>query len=151
MTMNEQTKTSSKSLVPWVIVALVVVLAAFANRHVVTDQDPRIAPADLKAAMAGDDPPLLLDIRTPQEYVAGHIPGARLVEGRRIGQLAESLTDPGRPIVLYCETGSRSRAARATLRELGFTNLTQLEGDMRTWRSLDLPVRRGPPLRPNPG
>ncbi len=149
--MNEQTKTSSKSLVPWVVVALVVLLALFANRHVVTDQDPRIAPAELKAAMAGDDPPLLLDIRTPGEYISGHIPGARLVEGRRIGQLAESLTDTGRPIVLYCETGSRSRAARATLRDLGFTNLTQLEGDMRTWRSLDLPVRRGRVPGANPG
>lgn len=149
--MGEQTTTPSKSMMPWVVVALVMLLAAFANRHVVTDQDPRIAPRELKAAMAGDDPPLLLDIRTPQEYMAGHIPGARLVEGRRIGQLAESLTDTGRPIVLYCETGSRSRAARATLRKLGFTNLTQLEGDMRAWRSLDLPLRRSRAPGTNPG
>ncbi|MDZ7752727.1 MAG: rhodanese-like domain-containing protein [Gammaproteobacteria bacterium] len=148
--MSEQTTTPSKSMMPWMLVALVLLLAAFANRHVVTDQDPRIAPEELMETMAGHDPPLLLDIRTPQEYLAGHIPGARLVEGRRIGQLSETLADPGRPIVLYCETGSRSRAARATLRDLGFTNLTQLEGDMRTWRRLDLPVQRGRAPGANP-
>lgn len=149
--MNDQASPKkSRSALPWLVVA-VLLLAAFTNRHLVTDQDPRIAPEALAAALEQGDPPLLLDIRSPGEYAAGHIPGAVLVEPRQLRPFAESLEDRNRPIVLYCETGSRSRAARYALKDLGFTDLTQLDGDMRSWRQLDLPVKRSPVPGANPG
>ncbi len=74
----------------------------------------------------------LIDVRTPREFVGGHIPTADNIEYQVIGQaLAE--TDRDRPIVLYCRTGNRSAQAARTLRNAGFTTVVDF-GGVNRWR-----------------
>ena len=70
-----------------------------------------------------DAKPLLLDVRTQEEYDAGHIPGAILLPYDEIAAKFRE-ADKGRPIVVYCRSGHRSGIARTTLLGLGFTNVS---------------------------
>ncbi len=142
--MSQRNPKRAPSSTLWLLLAAVA-LVAFSGRHALLDQDPRIAPRELLAALEGADAPLVLDVRTPDEYRAGHVPGAVRLEQRRLEAFAAGVADKDRPLVLYCETGARSRAARYRLRDLGFTDLTQLQGDMVGWRRLGLPVSRPAP------
>ena len=74
----------------------------------------------------------LLDVRQPREYESGHIPGAKLIPlgelEYRYGEL-----DNDRGIISYCRTGHRSMAASSLLCGLGFENVYNLDGGIRTW------------------
>lgn len=69
----------------------------------------------------------LVDVRTPQEFVAGHVPGSLNIPFDQIGARAGELGDRTQPVVLYCRTGRRSGVAAATLRELGFTRVYDMQ------------------------
>jgi rhodanese-related sulfurtransferase len=114
---------------------------------------PRLEPAALAASLRGEEPPVVLDVRTPQEFAGGHIPGARNLYYRDLSPHLEGLAAyRDRPLVVYCETGARSRAAIRILREAGFTRVFQLDGDMTAWRRGGLPQERpSAPARPAPG
>lgn len=72
---------------------------------------------------------LLLDVRTAEEYAAGHAPNAVLVPYDRIAQQINSLApDKNQKIYLYCRSGRRSGIAFETLKGLGYTQLTDLGG-----------------------
>ena len=82
-----------------------------------------VAPEDLEEL--GN--PFVLDVRAKREYEAGHIPGAtRLHGGRVMWHLDELPRD--RPIVVYCQSGSRSAVVASALRAAGFDEVVELEG-----------------------
>lgn len=88
-------------------------------------------PAALKRFMEREDSEfLLLDVRTLEEYLEGHIPGA---ENSPVETLAIDL--PAVPkeslIILYCRTGNRSAQAFAILKKAGYTNLVDFGGIQR--------------------
>ena len=70
---------------------------------------------------------VLLDVRTPEEFSAGHIPGSQNVPLDALGRSALP-EDPGTPLFLYCLSGARSRYAAALLRRAGYTDVTDLGG-----------------------
>ncbi|MEI6385706.1 MAG: rhodanese-like domain-containing protein [Spirochaetota bacterium] len=76
--------------------------------------------------------PLLLDVRTQEEFAAGYIPGALLLPYDEITARFKE-ADKGRPIVVYCRSGRRSDIARTTLLGLGFTNVSDF-GAYTKWR-----------------
>lgn len=91
--------------------------------------------------------PLLLDVRSPEEYAAGHIPGARNIHFRdipdrleAIGELAENADT----IVVYCERGVRATKAEKALIAAGFSNVIQLTGHMKAWRNAAFPIEKVP-------
>jgi rhodanese-related sulfurtransferase len=110
------------------------------------DDWPRIAAAELASQLqGGGDPIVVLDVRTPQEFATGHVPGARNVYFRDLPRRVDDLvTARDSPVVVYCETGARSRAAIRTLVDAGFTQVRQLDGDMVGWRRSGLPQQRLP-------
>ncbi|SDT99436.1 phage shock protein E [Pseudomonas pohangensis] len=72
---------------------------------------------------------ILIDVRTPEEFAQGALPGARQIEFDRIaGQIAAIAPDKNQPIVLYCRSGRRSGIAQQTLHELGYHNVTNAGG-----------------------
>ncbi len=86
--------------------------------------------------------PLLIDVRQPQEFVQGHIPGALLIP---LGQLElphPALTDRSRPIVLYCRSGKRSMAGANILCNKGFEQIMSLKDGILGWPYATL---AGPP------
>jgi phage shock protein E len=69
----------------------------------------------------------LVDVRTPDEYASGHIPGAVNIP---VDQIADNppAADKQALIVVYCRSGSRSRAARNALLEKGYTDVVNFGG-----------------------
>jgi hydroxyacylglutathione hydrolase len=83
----------------------------------------------------------LLDVRTPHEWDAGHLPGARYLF---LGELPEKLKDlnPDRPVVVYCATGYRSSLAASLLQASGFRNVRNVPGGYMAWTAAGLAVVR---------
>jgi phage shock protein E len=74
----------------------------------------------------------VLDVRTPEEYAAGHVPGAVNVPHDQLAsRLAEVPKD--KDVVVYCRTGRRSALAADVLAANGYKRVSQLEGDMQAW------------------
>ena len=73
--------------------------------------------------------PVLIDVRTPQEYAEGHLEGAMLMPHDRIGEAVEArFPDKNTPILLYCRSGGRSEMARKTLVSRNYTRIENLGG-----------------------
>lgn len=83
---------------------------------------------------------VVVDVRTPAEYQAGHIPGAKLIPYDQIAARAGELPAKDRPVVLYCRTGRRTGLAAATLQQLGYTAVYDMQG-LTNWPG---PVEAGP-------
>jgi sulfur dioxygenase len=104
---------------------------------------PVVSPAALAAEQAGASPPLLLDVREPEEFVGelGHIKGALHVPldvlAHRLPKLAGYL---GREVVVICRSGARSATAGAILRQAGFAHVRNLGGGMLEWNAHHLPT-----------
>ncbi|HEY9190413.1 MAG TPA: rhodanese-like domain-containing protein [Sulfurovum sp.] len=74
--------------------------------------------------LENDDNVTLLDVRTIQEYKAGHLRGATLIPVEVLPENLDKLkADKHKKIIVYCRTGSRSVSASRTLEEHGFTPL----------------------------
>jgi len=105
---------------------------------------PEVTGHALAESLRTEDPPWLLDVRTPAEFAAGHVEGAVNVP---VTSLASSLPgldlQPGRPVVAICLTAHRSIPAVRLLRRHGL-DARQLAGGMLAWRSAGLPERRAP-------
>ncbi|MBQ6797559.1 MAG: rhodanese-like domain-containing protein [Clostridia bacterium] len=72
---------------------------------------------------------IILDVRTPEEYNEGHIPGAVLIPDYDIKTKAEQiLTDKNALILVYCRSGRRSKNAARELAALGYTNVKEFGG-----------------------
>ena len=70
-----------------------------------------------------------VDVREPDEYAVGHIPGAKLLPlGEVLSHAAEVLPDKRAPWLVYCRTGRRSADAVQKLASLGYENLYDLGG-----------------------
>jgi len=74
----------------------------------------------------------LLDVRTQQEFDAGHLPGAILIPYDQVAARASELGARDAPVVLYCRSGRRTGIAAEALRSLGFTRVWDLQG-MANW------------------
>lgn len=87
--------------------------------------------------------PLLLDVREPNEYDSGHLPDALHIPLSQIkdrsGELAKYAT---RPVIVYCERGTRSSSAASALSKIGFSRVLELRGGLRAWRDAGLPTKK---------
>jgi len=96
---------------------------------------PEIGALELKARLASDAPPLLLDVREPYEWTDGGIPGAVPMPMNSVpNRLAELPRD--REIVAYCSVGQRSWAVAEFLLRNGFSRVSNLDGGMAAWEML---------------
>ncbi|MEE2730460.1 MAG: rhodanese-like domain-containing protein [Pseudomonadota bacterium] len=81
-----------------------------------------------------------IDVRSPEEYQAGHVPGAINIPHDHIdAELTKIAHLKDKPLLLYCRSGRRAEMAESTLTQLGFTQLYHLQGDMQGWSKNQLP------------
>jgi rhodanese-related sulfurtransferase len=103
---------------------------------------PTISPADLYERTTSAAAPVVLDVRTPEEYRTGHIPGAVNIPHTELAsRLGELGTENG--VVLYCMIGPRARLGEKTLMDAGVQNVLHLEGGMAAWREGGLSLEGG--------
>ena len=95
-------------------------------------------------ARRAQDPDLLvLDVRAPAEFAAGHVPGAQNVSHDELPtRLAELSKHRDKPVVLYCRSGRRTAIAAQVLRDAGFSQLLHLEGDWLAWEEAKQPIEK---------
>jgi rhodanese-related sulfurtransferase len=83
----------------------------------------------------------VLDVRSNEEFAAGHLGSARHAPLESLELVAESIKRyKDRPVLVYCERGGRAATAIAKLRTLGFSQLFNLRGGLTAWRSDNLPL-----------
>jgi len=93
--------------------------------------------------------PVIIDVRKPDEFAAGHVPGAINIPHIEISaRLDELSSDKHKELVVYCESGRRAAIAQGILEKAGFTDVLHLEGDMQSWRKLGLPQVETQPSSP---
>ena len=77
----------------------------------------------------------LIDVRDPDEWAQGTIPGAATISrGKLEFNVDQATTDKNKPVVLYCGGGSRSALAAKSLKDMGFKNVISLMGGYRAWK-----------------
>ena len=94
---------------------------------------------------------LVVDVRRPYEWDAGHIPGASHIEMNDLASSADSVPQD-RPVIFYCRSGSRSAMAAAAFREAGW-EAYNLEGGVTDWvdKGHELDPPDGEVMPPKPG
>jgi glyoxylase-like metal-dependent hydrolase (beta-lactamase superfamily II)/rhodanese-related sulfurtransferase len=99
----------------------------------------RLSPQTAADRMAGPNPPLVIDIRTPRERADKAIDGSI---HRPLNTLREGLPDVARDqaIIIHCAGGYRSSIAASLLQREGFTNVSELAGGIRAWEAAGLPI-----------
>jgi rhodanese-related sulfurtransferase len=107
---------------------------------------PLVSQDALLARQAKHDPTLLvLDVRSPEEFAQGHVPGAVNIPQDQVAlRLAEVPKD--KDVVMYCRSGRRTALAADLLSANGYTRLSHLEGDMNAWMEKGRPIQaKAPP------
>jgi molybdopterin/thiamine biosynthesis adenylyltransferase/rhodanese-related sulfurtransferase len=92
---------------------------------------------------------VLLDVREPVEWDAGHLPDAVHIPRADLEERIESvIPDRSRSVVVYCASGVRSAYGSATLGQLGYTDVANMGGGIELWKRLGLPVVTSARLTP---
>jgi rhodanese-related sulfurtransferase len=119
----------------------------FAAELVKEQTIPFISPGQLKNQLDAGELLYVLDVRLPEEYVASHIPGARFCQATQAQFLADNVVAVrNAKVVTYCDDRVRAIVAASTLRGIGYSNVSVLDGGMQAWEAQRLPVEKGMPF-----
>lgn len=108
------------------IIALISIVLILTAKH---PSYVKITPNQAYELMQSQNNCTVLDVRTPEEFSQGHIPGAIFIPDYELAKRAEKkLPDKNALILVYCRSGNRSRQAANTLLKLGYTNVKDFGG-----------------------
>ena len=146
-TKPQSKQSNQRNMYIYALVAVLVVIAAGlvwntvqsrSNDVLATQQ--RINPAQYQITFVQPHKAhLLVDVRTPEEFAGGHIPGAINISLQTLPQRMQELPQD-QPIVVYCRSGSRSSSAARLLARAGFTDIYDLGGII-AWNAQGLPIQ----------
>lgn len=94
---------------------------------------------------------VVLDVRTPEEFTAGHVPGATNIDlqnpdfHKNVAKLDKSKT-----YLIHCGSGVRSGRASRMMSTMGFENLFDFSGGFNKWKNEHKPIEKGPAHRDDP-
>ena len=102
----------------------------------------KMTPEELVVLLKANKEIKLIDVRTPEEYGAGHISRAENINffSKNFSKSLAEL-DKEEPLIIYCKSGRRSGKSIVTFKELGFTKIYELEGGVLNWKSKDFEVK----------
>lgn len=103
---------------------------------------PEITAVELAERLASSDAPLVIDVRKPVEFKAGHVPGAVNIPHTELEMHVDAL-DAGNGIVVYCIVGRRTRDAERVLLDSGVENVYHLKGGLGSWLGGGREVEKG--------
>ena len=100
---------------------------------------PGISPSELSARRASGTAPVVIDVRTPEEYAVGHVPGALNIPFDQVaGRISQ--VDAPNGVALYCMRGPRARMGETALLGAGYSSVLHLEGGLAAWQAAGFPV-----------
>lgn len=104
----------------------------------------QLDPKAFSEKIHGENNPVILDVRTPEEFSGGFIAGAININynseefNQKVGKL-----DKSEPVFVYCLSGGRSSSAANDMRNSGFKNVIELKGGILKWKAAGLDVTPG--------
>jgi rhodanese-related sulfurtransferase len=128
---------------PWLSTATAVVLALVVvyEMRARAESLSSVTPQELIRLM--NQGALLLDLRPPEQFQAGHLAGAKQMNGEQILKASDLLKKhKEKAVVVYDDSGSLSAAAVRQLTDQGFTRAFTLRGGLAAWRADNLPLSR---------
>jgi len=129
---------------PWLVLmtAVAAVLVLVFEIRARRDAFAGISPQDLIRMQ--NQGALVIDLRKPEDFAAGHIGGARRMDSAEMLVAGDSLKKyKEKNVIVYCDSGSTGAAAARVLAGQGFTQAFNLKGGLAGWRTENLPVARG--------
>lgn len=103
----------------------------------------KVSAADVKAAIDKQEKAVILDVRDPEEYKAGYIPGAiNVTRGKLEFTVWDRIPDRDAKIYVYCLTAARSALATKTLNDMGYKNAVLMDAHFEEWVKAGYPVSR---------
>jgi phage shock protein E len=116
-------------------------------KKVAEEKKPAVQHVDAAAAAkllsAKEAKVTVLDIRTPDEFVLGHVDGAvniNFTGGKFAGEIAK--LDKTKRYLLHCQSGARSKKSLEAFEKAGFTSIIHLDGGFAAWQKAGLPVKK---------
>ena len=103
-------------------------------------QFPQVAPADLQARLAAGEAIVVIDVREPDEFARGKIPGSYTIPRGMLEMQIDGRLPHDTTVVLYCGGGGRSALACRSMAEMGYEKVENLEGGFQKWAGSGLPV-----------
>jgi sulfur-carrier protein adenylyltransferase/sulfurtransferase len=108
---------------------------------------PEEGPADVSRRLAAGEKVAVIDVRDPDEFRDGHLEAAtNISRGFLEFRVGTAVSDPSTPVVLYCQTGLRSMLAAKALKDLGYSNVINLQGGYQKWVQSGMPTVRDVPM-----
>jgi rhodanese-related sulfurtransferase len=107
------------------------------------NQVRQLAVREVHARLAGEPPPVVVDVREPEEFHGelGHVAGSVLIPLRELPRRAAELAPAkDRDLIVVCRAGVRSTTGAALLTGLGFERVANMKGGMLEWADAGLPV-----------
>jgi rhodanese-related sulfurtransferase len=128
---------------PWLGTATVVAVAMVLVYEMRTLSESRLSVSPQELIRLMNQGALLLDLRPAEQYQAGHLTGARQMNGEQILKASDTLKKhKEKAVVVYDDSGSLGAAAVRQLTAQGFTRVFALRGGLAAWRADNLPVSR---------
>ncbi|MDM0031748.1 rhodanese-like domain-containing protein [Variovorax sp. J22P271] len=86
---------------------------------------------------------VVVDVREPEEFAAGHVTGAKNVPLNQLEQkLPGAVKNKSLPLLLVCATGARAQRAVATAKKLGYEQAQAVAGGLKSWKDANLPLEK---------
>lgn len=103
----------------------------------------KVPASEVKAAIDKKEKVVILDVRDPGEFTAGHLPGAiNVSRGTLEFNIWGKVSDQNAKIYVYCKTAARSALATKTLNDLGYKNAILMDAPFEDWIKAGYPVER---------
>ena len=103
---------------------------------------PEVVPAALQTRLQGGEQIVVIDVREPDEFAKGKIPGAYTIPRGVLEMQLDGRLPRESTVVLYCGAGARSALACKSLTEMGYDKVENLSGGWHGWVSAGLPVEQ---------
>ena len=103
---------------------------------------PEVTATDLQSRLQNGEQIVVIDVREPDEFAKGKIPGAYTIPRGVLEMQLDGRLPHENTVVLYCGAGARSALACKSLAEMGYDNVENLQGGWHAWVNSGLPVER---------
>jgi len=126
------------------LLSVTVILAAFLFlTGCAAGKRAMISKLELTDQINSGNPPTIVDVRSSDEYEAGHIPGAIHIPWWAVFTRNSKIPSAHEePLVIYCEHGPRAKLAKLAFRIVGFQEIRYLEGHMSSWKAENLSIEK---------
>ncbi|MGD8567027.1 MAG: rhodanese-like domain-containing protein [Gammaproteobacteria bacterium] len=135
-----------------ILVIAFFVLLGLLLRTYITPGGAKSVTASQAVQLINHEDALLLDVRTQEEFQKSHILNAiNIPLGLLDSRIADIQEQKARPVVVVCQSGSRSQQAARTLKKHAFDRIHNLSGGMLSWQQANLPVESNSKGKSNKG